>query len=359
MKTKGVIFAAALLGLFTWSCTSTDDLSSSNSDLKNTISANASNLNSAINTITSSAGYQALTGTSGLRSTTDSPLDTTLTNSILLTDIKGLYDYKANYIKRGPSSILRFFTKTADSSIMVVRLPEEKVKNFKVLLAKLPGDSSLTNNYVVSLNDYQYRFNRFAGWDYKMGSSINIKGVESGVLKIASSNSKANGYKYYSEFVFPNGYTTTCTYTSGDTAVSAYSIAKGGTVLYEEKYTAIRGTKEVRHREKSFSLIIGNVQIVRNSGGGGLDSAKVYVSGVLQANAKVSVVDKSTDGTDVTVTNKKRELQITFEDGTVSTFSQLAGAAIDNIGSLFTAMRNVTFTTNVIDWIAWDIYTKK
>jgi hypothetical protein len=193
-----------------------------------------------------------------------------------------------------------------------------------------------------------------------MASAINVKSVDAGVLKIQSSNDYVNGYKYASEFAFANGYKTICSYTTGDTIVSTYAITNGVKTLYEEKYTAIRSKTEFRHKEKSFSLTIGDVQIVRQVGvKNSLDSAKVYVAGVLQTKAKVTIVDKTADPSSTTVTNKGRELSITFDDGTTSTFTQLAGAAVNNISSLFTAMRQVTFSTNVVDWIAWDIYRNK
>jgi hypothetical protein len=102
-------------------------------------------------------------------------------------------------------------------------------------------------------------------------------------------------------------------------------------------------------------------------GHGSLDSAKVYVGGVLQLKSKVEIIDKTTatnttndvDDTDKGVTNKKRELKITFDDGTSATYTELAGAAVDNISTLFASMRQVYFATGIIDWIAWDVYRGK
>ncbi len=90
-----------------------------------------------------------------------------------------------------------------------------------------------------------------------------------------------------------------------------------------------------------------------------LDSAKVYVGGVLQVKSKVEIVDKTTATTDNSVTLMKRELKITFDDGTSATFTELAGKAITDISTLFAAMRQGSFATSIIDWIAWDIYTNK
>jgi len=364
MKTKSLYLAVLMLGLLSWSCSNKDGLNTSlnTESLKTSINNGVQELTTAMNAISSSAGYQVLTGPADLttKSAVLSPFDT-ITHSIFLADIAGVYDYKAKLIAKGPGSIMRFFNKTAENAQMIVRLPEEKVKASKSLLRYSPADTLLTNNYVVTLSEYQYNFNWFVSYDYKMASSIKIKDVEAGLLKIQSSNSKANGYHFTSEFVFPNGYITKCKYTSGDTATSVYAISNGAKTLYEEKYTAIKNSSDMRHRETEFSLTIGNVLIVRklNPGQASLDSAKVYVAGVLQLKSKVELVDKTTDTTDKCISNKKRELKITFDDGTTSTFTELAGTVVTDISTLFASMRQVYFATGIIDWIAWDVYTKK
>jgi len=368
MKTKSLYLAVLMLGIISWGCNKTDSLGTATNpvSLKTSMSNGVMELNTALSAISSSAGYQVLAGPTDLttKSAMISPLDT-IKHSILLTDIAGVYDYKAQTTQKWPASMMHFFTRTGESSQMIVRLPEEKVKASKMLLRYSPADTLLKNNYVVTLSDYQYNFNWFVSYDYKMASSIKIKDVEAGMLKIQSSSNKTSGYHFASEFAFPNGYVTKCQYSSGDTAVSVYAITKGTQTLYEEKYTAIKTSAELRHREKSFKLTIGNVVIERNfnMGQSGLDSAKVYVGGVLQLKSKVEIVDKivdaTADNTDKCLTNKKRELKITFDDGTSETFTELAGAAVDNISTLFASMRQVYFATGIIDWIAWDVYAGK
>lgn len=364
MKTKSLYLAAFLLGVLSWNCNKTDGLKTdANSEsLKMSINSGVQELTTAINAISTSAGYQVIAGPTDLmtKSAELSPIDT-IKHSIFLADIAGVYDYKAQALKTWPFTIFRFFNKTATSSQMIVRLPEEKTKVSKSLLRYLPSDTLLANNYVVTLSDYQYNFNWYVSYDYKMASSIKVKDVEAGVLKIQSSSSKTNGYRYASEFTFPSGYVTKCIYTSGDTAISSYAITKNSKTLYEEKCTAIKVSLDPRHRETEFSLTIGNVLIVRKTELGhlSLDSAKVYVGGVLQVKSKVEIVDKTTATTDNSVTLMKRELKITFDDGTSATFTELAGKAITDISTLFAAMRQGSFATSIIDWIAWDIYTNK
>jgi hypothetical protein len=364
MKTKSFFLSLLVLGFLALSCSKQNTLTNSNSavSLKSSITSGVQDLSTAMAAITTSTGYQVVTGPTDLatKSTVISPLDTT-THSILLTNIAGVYDYKATTIKRGSSLVLQFFTKTATSTQAIFRMPEEKVKASRSLLQYRPSDTLLVNNYTISLSDYQYRFALGNGWDYKMASTINIKNADAGTLKIQSSNSPTLGYKYASEYLFTNGYQTKFNYTSGDTANSTYSISNGTKTLYEEKYIAIRSKTDPRYRETTFSLQIGEVLIERELGPGyTLDSAKVYVSGVLQLKSKVEFVDKaSTSTTDNCISNQKRELKITFDDGTSSTFSELAGSVITDITTLFAAIRQGSFATRIIDWIAWDIYTKK
>ncbi len=364
MRTQSLILAVLMLGLISSSCTKTTDLNSTSGQvsLKSALAQGVQDLTTAVNAITTSAGYQVVAGPSDLttKSLSLSPLDT-VQHSILLADISGVYDYKATTVVRGPGSFLRFFNKTAENAQMIVRMPEEKVKASRSLLHYTPSDTLLTNNYVVTLSDYQYRFRYFNGWTYQMASAIKVKDVDAGLLKIQTSNDKTLGYKFASQFNFPNGYVTKTSYTSGDTAISSYAISNGTKTLYEEKYVGIKSSTELRHRETEFSLTIGNVLIVRklNHAQTSLDSAKVYVSGVLQTKSKVEIVDKVTDNTNQSVAGQKRELKITFDDGTSKTFTELAGAAITDISTLFASMRQANFATAIIDWIAWDVYTKK
>lgn len=366
MKTKG-FYLALLLGSFTlWSCTNNENLSQSS--LKTSLNNSVQQLTTAVTTISASPGYQVLAVSStapnspSLVKSSVTAFDTTY-NSILLADVAGVYNYKATPSKKWHNSLMRYFIKTDVNTHMVVSLPEEKVLHPYSLLRYSAKDSLLTNNYKIDVSDYQYSFNNRLGWNYKMASTINIKTVDVGALKIQSSYSKANDYKYASEFVFTDNYKAICNYTTGDTAVATYAINNGTKTLYEEKYTAIKtASMGNRHKEKEYSLTIGDVQIVRglNHKNNSLDSAKVYVAGVLQLNSKVEFITDSTSGeTESSVINKKRDLKITFDDGTSTTISELLGTSVTTIRSLFASLRQASFATSVIDWIAWDIYTNK
>ncbi len=361
MKTNKFLILFSAIVVLSWSCTS----EISDGSLQSSLEKNAQTLSNTLQKIAASEGYQVLATPQYAATSASkvySPVVDSTYNTILLADIVGEYEFnKANTYKRWKQPITNFFSKTADhASLMIVRLPEEKIKKPNSLFVYNPADTLLTNNYVFSLNKYDYKFNRVLGWTYDMGSTINVKTVDAGALSIQSSSSKEAGYKFASEFAFTNGYTLKSNYSTGDTAVSVYAIYEGAKVIYEESFTAIKTVADKRHREREYSMTIGDVKIVRQMGPNSLDSAKVYVGGVLQTSAKVEVVDIATvDGTDVSVTAKKRELKITFDDGSSKTITELLGTSVETIRNLFISLRQSYFATAIVDRIAWDIYMKK
>jgi hypothetical protein len=370
MKTKSYLLGLVLLSFLTWSCSNKDELSTSQGSLKTSMNTNVANLTTAVTAITSSPGYQvlAISGTSNgpslVKSVTSNsgsffstPLDT-----ISLAAIAGTYDYKASKFKKWNASLYNFFTKTATSTDFIVRLPESKVANPGSLFRFTPADTLLVNNYVIDVSQYNYNFGRFL-WNYDMTSTITIANVAAGTLSIQSYRNKTNGYQYQSDFVFADGYDAKVVYSTGDTILSDYTISKGGTTLFGEKFTSIKAATAKTHSENQYSLTIGNVLIVRNPthGNNGLDSAKVYVGGTLQTKATVKFIDNTShsDTTEFSIVGHNRDLQITFDDGTTQTVSQLLGSTITGVRTLFTSLRQVYFATNIVDWVAWDIYMNK
>ena len=370
MKTKSYLIGLVLLGFLTWSCSNKDELSASQGSLKASMNTGAQSLTSAMSAITNSAGYQVLaTGGSSnapslVKSTTSNsgsffstPLDT-----ITLADIAGTYDYKASKYKKWHPELLNFFAKTGTSSDFIVRLPASKVKNPGSLFHFTASDTTLVNNYVIDVSKYNYNFGRFL-WNYSLASTITIDNIAAGTLTVQSSRNRTNGYHFMSDFVFANGYDAKIVYNTGDTILSDYNISKGGVTLFEEKFTSIKNDTASRHREKEYSLTIGNVLIVRNPthGNSGLDSAKVYVGGTLQTKAKVQFIDitNHNDTTEFSIIGRNRDLQITFDDGTTQTVSQLLGSTITDVRTLFVSLRQVYFATNIVDWVAWDIFMNK
>ncbi|MDP4238502.1 MAG: hypothetical protein Q8904_03405 [Bacteroidota bacterium] len=372
MKTKSYYLGLVLLGFLTWSCSNKDEAgltSASQGSLKIAMNTGAQNLTTAMSAITNSKGYQVLEssgptlGPSLVKSASSStsfvsaPQDT-----IPLSAIAGIYDYKAAKYKKWRPELFNFFAKTGTSTDFIVRLPESKVKNPGSLFRFTPTDTTLVNNYVIDVSKYNYNFGRFL-WNYDLTSTITIDNTEAGVLNIQSSNNRTDGYHFMSDFAFANGYDAKIVYSTGDTILSDYNISKAGAIIFEEKFTSIKADAASRHREKEYSLTIGNVTVVRSPthANNGLDSAKVYVGGVLQAKATVKFIDitSKSDTTEFSIVGHNRDLQITFDDGTTQTVSQLLGSTITDVRTLFTSLRQVYFATSVVDWVAWDIYMNK
>lgn len=366
MKTKSFYLGLVLLSFMAWGCTSQDAITSKS--LKTSITANAQDLTSAMTAITTSPGYSVLSTSAAsnapsmVQSSVSSTFSMPVSDTITLSQIAGIYDFKATKYKKWRPELFNFFAKTGTSSDMIVRLPESKVKNPRTLMTYSPADTALVNNYVIDVSKYNYVFGRYL-WNYDLASTITVSNVSVGALSVHSSRNKTDGLNFMSDFTFANGYDAKMQYSTGDTILSVYSISKGATTLFEEKFTAIKSDTASRHRERQYSLTIGNVQIVRTPthGNNGLDSAKVYVGGVLQTKATVKFIDvsSSTDTTEFSVVGHNRDLQITFDDGTTTTVSQLLGSTINDVRSLFVSLRQVYFATNIVDWVAWDILMNK
>jgi hypothetical protein len=301
--------------------------------------------------ISSSKVYSILTVNDGtLKSATIS--DAAYKVYIPLDTIKGIYDYKPAYKPdRWGWSLIKFFNKTANSSKMIVNMPLKKVTSPRSLRQFIPSDSTLTNNFSIAVSDYHNNYNSYWDYDYLLASEISIDNAVAGDLNIQSVISPTHGIQYASQYSFSGSYTAQYKYNSGDTTVSSFTILSGTNILYQEKLLTVKNDTARFGREHQYILTIGDVQIVRKSG---TKTVEVYVDGTLQPNATVTIVDQTTDSEPSVA--KKRDVQITFEDGTTTTVSALIGKSIDNIKTLFDSLHSVYFAAYVVDWIAYDIY---
>jgi hypothetical protein len=354
MKKQGtIILVTVILSAFLWSCTK-NDAGLNNLSLKQSINQSALNLNSAMTAITSTQAYSILTVNDGLlKSATIA--DPVYKVYITLDTVKGVYDYKpVPKTDRWGWSLMKYFKKTADNSKMIVRMPLKKVKSPRSLRLYVPADSALTNNFVIAVSDYHNNYNSYHDFDYILNSEISVDNVVAGNLNIKYIVSPVKGVDYASQYAFAGSYTADYKYLSGDTTVSSFAITGNSKVLYEEKLLTVRNDTVRFGREHQYILTVGDVQIVRKSGTKGV---AVYLKGVLQTNAVVAIVDKEADP-EASVC-KKRDIQITFDDGTSTTISALIGGSVDNIKTLFDSLHSVYFAAYVVDWIAYDIYYKR
>jgi hypothetical protein len=349
-KQVRLLIVTALISAFAISCDKTDGVLDGTS-LKLAVDQSAMTLNRAVSDISSTQAFTILTVSSGdLKSATVT--DPTYKVNIPLEKISGVYEYKpVNTYNRWGVSLMRYFNRTADDSKMIVKMPLKKVKSPMSLRHYSPADSTLTNNFQIAVSDYHNNYNNYFDYDYLLASEISIDNAVAGELNIRSVVSPVNGKDYASQYAFTNSYTAEYKYTSGDTIVSSFGIKKGTDLLYEEKLLAIKNDTARFGREHQYILTIGNVQIIRNHES---KTVQIAVNGVVQPNAKVEIIDKESDP-EASVC-KKREVQITFEDGTTATISSLIGASVENIRTLYKSLHQVYFAAYVVDWIAYDIY---
>jgi len=345
--TGTVLFTALLSG-----CAKNDALLE-NAALKQAIDESALNLNNAMEEITASQAYSILTVSDD--GTSKSASDTEYRVYIPLELVKGVYDYKpgASFDRWG-ISLMRYFSKSADNNQMIVNMPLKKVTNPRLLRHYAPEDSSLTNNFSIAVSDYHNNYNSYHDYDYILASEISVDNTLAGKLNIRSVVSPTLGTDYASQYAFTDSYTANYKYVSGDTTKSGFSIKDGDKVLYEENLLTIKNDTARFGREHLYTLTIGDVQIIRNSS---TRSVQIAVNGEIQEAAVVEIIDKVTDP-EASVC-KKRDIQITFEDGTITTVSALIGESVEDIKTLFESLHQVYFAAYVVDWIAYDIYYQR
>ncbi|MEI6276565.1 MAG: hypothetical protein WCP08_11280, partial [Prolixibacteraceae bacterium] len=161
-----------LLTFIAWSCSKIETASTSPAVLKDALTVSAQNLNNAMTDIATSQAFQLLSvSTSGVTLKSG----TVFSANIPLDLVKGVYDYKA--LKTNESrnySLIKFFTKSTGNSKMVVNMPLAKLKNPSVLRTYLKSDSTLTNNFSMSVTDYHNNYNSYRDYDYVNVADITI-----------------------------------------------------------------------------------------------------------------------------------------------------------------------------------------
>ncbi len=346
---KSIIAGLILAGILISGC-ERNDISTGTAILKQSINQSAEELNAAMAAIGVSRAFTLLTvSESDSKSASE---DSIYKVYIGLDQIKGVYEYKPVITTdRWGLSLIHYFTRTADNSKMIVRLPLKKVEHPGLLRDYHDSDSSLTNNFSISVSDYHNNYNSYWDYDYLLASEIAIDDEAAGTLNIESVVSPGKGTDYKSQYSFSDGYSAQYNYLSGDTTLSSFGILKENNLLYEEKRQTVRNDTAKFGREHLYTLTIGNVQIIRKSG---VVAPAIYLNGELQSGAVVEIIDRETDP-EATVC-KKRDIRITFDDGTSATISTLIGESVADIKTLFDSLHDVYFAAYIVDWIAYDIY---
>ncbi len=338
-----------LSGMLAWQCSKKID-SGAPQSFKESLNAGTQNLNNAVTAISQTYGYKVLSlNESSTFKSVFSP-EAAFQDSITLAKIKGVYEYQpVTYRHWCFNCFTKLFKRTGDNNDLIVKLPEVKVFFPAKFQMVTPSDSTLKNNLVIDASDYHYYFSMGMLWDYKLAANVTLNDTAIGSIGIQSARSSGSAYNYASNYGFPNGYSIAVNVKSGDTATSSIALLSSTTTLLKETVNRYRVSGS-KFREREYILDVGNVEFKRASGS---DSITVYVGGVLQTKAKVEVVDAS--GSTGSICGG-RDLKVTFDDGTSTTLSALLGPSLTLLGNMVTDLQNVYFATNIVNYIAFNIF---
>jgi len=338
---KNIIIVAVLSGIISWSCSK---LETQNDDLKQSLTSSAADINKAMSKIAAGRAYEFLTVTDELKKS-----DETYNDSITLDLVAGIYDFKPDFHRPKYFYIPRLFEKTGTSEHMIVNLPEKLIFRPRYLHNNVASDTVLENNFTIEATDYKYLYTWFNKYDYRLSAGFELNSEDLGELQVKAAGSAGAGSYSSTKYNFTEGYSIDMSFESGDTILSSIALLKGEEILLKESSELVNG-KDFRKREREYVLTIGDVDIRRSTG---TDSIQVFLDGVLQQEAAVKIIDTVENNGSVFY---KRDIQITFDDGTVTKLSTLIQPARATLKPLMSSMQSMSFTKNIVDYIAIGIY---
>ncbi len=339
---KNVLVITIVLGFMAWSC-SKIETSNQKFTLKQSVESNVDRINTALDRIAETKGYQLLNSGEVAKS------DYSFSDSITLNQVSGIYEYQPVPFMHNHYILIpyRLFKKTETSDNMIVKLPQKLVFHPGYLHNFSPADSVLKNNFTITATDYHLYYSPFNGYDYKLSAGFVLDSTDIGSLNMMNS-SGSTGRSFSADYTFTGGYKINVNSQSGDTSISEFALSDNDQTLLKEK-VVFTGTGYKKH-ERQYILSIGNVDIKR---GAGIDSIQVYLDGVLQKTAGVKITDSS--DTTGTICNK-RDIKLTFDDGTTTNLSTLIDPALATLRTMVNSLGNMYIAKNILDYIAINIY---
>jgi len=338
---KSVLTIAIISSIMAWSCSrfETEKL-----NLKQSVEKSVADVNTAIDVISESRGYEILSADEAtLKSETD------FRDSITLDMVAGIYDFKPDLSNYHQFFIpYRLFERTGDNDLMVVNLPKELVLHPRSLHTKPAADSILENDFTITASDYNFYYTWFNEFDYQLNAGFELDAEDLGSFDVVASGNKDSGTTYSSEYTFTEGYTIGVGFESGDSSVSSFVLADGDDILMKETHIKVR--QGFHKRERLYILTIGNVEIRR---GTAIDSIQVFLDGELQKEAGAKITDDN--GSDGSFCHR-RDILLTFDDGTTMNLSELLAPSREILRTLYDSLHSMKLAKHIVDYIAISIY---
>jgi len=338
---KNIIATIVIMGIIVWSCSKVE---TGNNGLKQSFQKSIADISQAVTRISETTGYQLLS-----MNETSSKSDFSFNDSIKLDLVSGIYDFQ-------PDTIIRYnhfcpyklFKKTGESEYMIVNLPERMVFHPKHLHSYEPLDSVWPNNFTITATDYHLYFNWWQNYEYKLIAGFTLDDEDAGNMDVSSTSRSHHKKSYSSKYNFTNGYNIAAVWQNGDTVTSSFSLSQNNDTLFKESNVFIRN--DYHMSEKQYILALGDVEIKKSSG---IDSIQVFLGGVLQQHAAEIITDDS--DTTGSVCNK-RDILLTFDDGTTAKLSGLMAPVKEQLKTLRESLHNMYFAKHIVDYIAFSIY---
>ena len=337
---KNIISIIVIMGLISWNCSRIE----TSSGLRQSIEKGVADINHAVTSISGTTSYQILSLSGDATKS-----DYSFNDSISLNMISGIYDFQ-------PDTVMRFhdfcpyklFKKTGESENVVVNLPEMMILHPKHLHFYEPLDTVYPNNFTITATDYHLYYNWWHNYEYKLTAGLTLDDKNAGSMDVSLTSRSFHNNSYTSEYTFKDGYNIAAVWQDGDTATSFFSLSKDNDTLFKESNVFI--WHDYHKREKQYDLTIGDVEIKKSTG---VDSIQVFLNGVLQKAAAEIITDDSDSTGSVC---HKRDILLTFDDGTTAKLSDLMEPVHVQLKMLRESLHYMYFARRIVDYIALSIY---
>ena len=337
---KSVIVISIIVALVSWQCSRTI----SEPSLKQSVEDGVAKINTALSEISQTRGYELMSVTGDM-----TKAEEVYNDSITLDLIAGVYEFQPDtFICHHYRKPFWRFNKTDNSEMMVVKMPRRMIFHPRYLYNVNPPDSVLKNDFTITASDYHFYYSLWSQYDYRLTAGFALDNEDVGTLDVTAAGNTFADKSYSSRFAFTDDYSVEVSFERGDTSTSSFALMKGDEPLLEEESMFI--WKDFHQSERKYTLTIGNIDIVRTTG---IDSIQVFLDGVLQKTAAVKITDPENNDGSIC---HRRDILLTFDDGTTAKLSELIGPALETLKTLVDSMRSMYFAQHVVDYIALNIY---